>query len=124
VNGGGAPRVAGTLNLSFDGVLRDGIVMALDLEGYSVSSGSACSSGALEPSHVLLAMGRSAEEATAALRVSFCDTVDWETLERFTAALAKVVERMRKAGNWTAGDTREFNTGTRKTTTAAPADRL
>src|SRR5690606_24150550 len=51
VNGGQASRVANTLNLSFQGVQGDGLVMALDLAGYAVSAGSACSSGVLEPSH-------------------------------------------------------------------------
>jgi cysteine desulfurase len=97
VNGGSAPRVANTLNLSFDGVEGDGMVMALDLAGFSVSSGSACSSGAIEPSHVLLAMGRSKSEAMAAIRVSLHEGTTWEELEGFVPALAAVVERMRKA---------------------------
>lgn len=97
VNGQGAARVANTLNLSFDGVEGDGIVMALDLAGYSVSSGSACSSGALEPSHVLLAMGHTREQAMAAVRISMADRVEWSTLEKFVSALERVVERMRDA---------------------------
>jgi cysteine desulfurase len=97
VNGGGAPRVANTLNLSFDGIEGDGLVPALDLAGYSVSSGSACSSGALEPSHVLLAMGRTKAQAMAALRVSLADAVEWSELEGFVDTLVRIVERMRKA---------------------------
>jgi cysteine desulfurase len=97
VNGSGAPRVANTLNLSFDGVEGDGLVMALDLAGFSVSSGSACSSGALEPSHVLLAMGRTREQATAAVRISLSDAVEWAELEKFVSALERTVVRMRQA---------------------------
>lgn len=95
VNGEGATRVANTLNLSFDGVDGDGLVMALDLAGFSVSSGSACSSGAMEPSHVLKAMGKSDQAAMAAIRVSFSPELDTETLERFVLALKKVVFRVR-----------------------------
>ena len=65
VNGKGARRVANTLSLCFEGVEKDGMVAALDLEGFSVSSGSACSSGVVEPSHVLLALGRSSGLASA-----------------------------------------------------------
>ena len=97
VNGGGALRVANTTNLNFEGIEGDGMVMALDLAGYSVSAGSACSSGVIEPSHVLLAMGRSPEQAMAAIRVSLADAIPWEDLEGFVEALEKVVPRMRAA---------------------------
>jgi len=95
VNGGGAHRVANTLSVSFDGVEGDGLVMALDLEGYSVSSGSACASGVLEPSHVLLAMGRTKLQAMAAIRVSLPADAQWEALEGFAHALEKTVTRIR-----------------------------
>ncbi len=95
VNGEGAERVANTLNLNFEGVEGDGLVMALDLEGYAVSSGSACASGVLEPSHVLLAMGRSKSQAMAAVRVSLVDVMSWEVLEGFVGALERSVLRVR-----------------------------
>jgi cysteine desulfurase len=98
VNGGDAPRVANTLNLSFDGVEGDSLVMALDLAGFSVSSGSACSSGVLEPSHVLLAMGLPRAQAMAALRVSLPGPVEWESLAEFAMALEQTVARVRCAG--------------------------
>ena len=98
VNGKGAPRVANTLNLTFDGVEGDGLVMALDLAGFAVSSGSACSSGVIEPSHVLLAMGRSKTQAMAAVRVSIGESTPWNTLESFAYALKATVERVRKSG--------------------------
>lgn len=96
VNGNGASRVANTLNLSFDGIEGEGLVMALDLAGYSVSSGSACSSGVLEPSHVLLAMGRTKQQAMAALRISLVDEMPWEVLEGFVVALERSAFRMRR----------------------------
>ncbi len=95
VNGQGADRIANTLNLNFEGVEGDGLVMALDLAGYSVSSGSACSSGVLEPSHVLLAMGRTRMQSMAAIRVSLTDELAWELLEGFVITLEKVVSRVR-----------------------------
>ena len=97
INGSGSERVANTLNLSFDGVVGDGLIMALDLEGYSVSSGSACASGVLEPSHVLMAMGQSREQAMSATRVSLSEINTWNELEGFVAALSRAVERARAA---------------------------
>ncbi len=97
INGGQAKRVANTLNISFEGVEGDGLVMALDLAGYAVSAGSACSSGVLEPSHVLMAMGRTKTQAMAAIRISFADAVAWSDLEGFVEALEKTVIRMCKA---------------------------
>ena len=95
VNGGEARRVANTLNLSFEGIEGDSLIMALDLAGYSVSSGSACASGVLEPSHVLMAMGRSKREAMAAVRISLADEMPWDDLEQFCKALKTIVERVR-----------------------------
>ena len=95
VNGLGQARVANTLNISFAGVESEGLVMALDLEGYSVSAGSACSSGVVEPSAVLLAMGRTRSQAKASIRVSLPDVVPWPTLEGFVSSLEKVVARFR-----------------------------
>lgn len=95
INGQGVPRVANTINLNFQGVEGDGLVMALDLKGYSVSSGSACASGVLEPSHVLLAMGRSHAQAMAAVRVSLTDSLSRDDLIGFVEALQSTVERIR-----------------------------
>jgi len=97
VNGGGAPRIAGTLSLCFEGIEREGLVQALDLEGFSVSSGSACSSGVTEPSHVLQALGRSEGLARAGLRISIPPGTRWESLENFVTVLDTVVRRMRKS---------------------------
>jgi cysteine desulfurase len=70
VNGGAAPRLPNTSNIRFEGIGGEAMTIALDLRGYAVSSGSACSSGAVEPSHVLLAMGLTPEEARSSVRFS------------------------------------------------------
>jgi cysteine desulfurase len=70
VNGGGAPRVPNTTNLRFEAIEGEALVIALDLKGLAVSTGAACSSGAIEPSHVLMAMGLRADEARASIRIS------------------------------------------------------
>jgi len=70
VNGAGAPRVANTTNLYFAGVDAEALIIALDLQGLAISAGSACQSGATEPSHVLLAMGLEEPRARASVRLS------------------------------------------------------
>jgi len=70
VNGSVEKRLPNTTNIRFDGIEGEAIVIALDLRGYAVSSGSACSSGAVEPSHVLLAMGLTPEQARSSVRFS------------------------------------------------------
>src|SRR6185437_11510292 len=96
INGEGAPRVAGTLNLCFEGIEKDGVVEALDLDGFSVSSGAACSSGIVEPSHVLLALGRSPGLAGAGIRISLPRDATRSDLEEFVQSLEKVVSRFRQ----------------------------
>ena len=70
LNGGGAPRVPNTTNIYFDGIDGEALVIALDLKGLAVSTGAACSSGAIEPSHVLTAMGLRQDRAKASIRFS------------------------------------------------------
>jgi cysteine desulfurase len=70
VNGAGAPRTPNTTNITFPGIEGEALVIALDLKGLACSTGAACSSGAVEPSHVLTAIGLPAEEARASLRFS------------------------------------------------------
>ena len=71
LNGEGAPRVPNTTNIYFDGIEGEALVIALDLKGLAVSTGAACSSGAIEPSHVLIAMGLRPDRAKASIRFSF-----------------------------------------------------
>ncbi len=70
VNGAGAPRVPNTTNIWFDYIEGEALVIALDLKGAAVSTGAACSSGAIEPSHVLTALGLSGDRARASIRFS------------------------------------------------------
>ena len=70
INGAGAPRTPNTTNITFPGIEGEALVIALDLKGLACSTGAACSSGAVEPSHVLTAIGLPADEARASLRFS------------------------------------------------------
>jgi cysteine desulfurase len=70
LNGEGAPRVPNTTNIRFDHIEGESLVIALDLRGLAVSTGAACSSGAIEPSHVLIAMGLRPDQARASIRFS------------------------------------------------------
>jgi cysteine desulfurase len=70
LNGHPQGRLRSTINVSFGGVDGEALLASLDLEGVCVSTGSACASGSVQPSHVLLAMGRSAAEARGAVRFS------------------------------------------------------
>lgn len=89
-------RAAHVLNVAFPGLDGEALVAALDLEGIAVSAGSACTAGASEPSHVLLAMGRSREEARAAVRMSFGWASTTADRDRILAALPKVLVRARR----------------------------
>ncbi|HET9985528.1 MAG TPA: cysteine desulfurase family protein [Longimicrobiales bacterium] len=94
VNGAGAPRAPQMLNVSIPGVEQDALLMALDLEGLAVSGGSACQSGAVEPSHVLVAMGR-ASPGEAAIRLSLGRTTTETEVDAAAERLPAVVERIR-----------------------------
>lgn len=93
--GEGAPRLVNTANFLFAGVRGEALLMGMDLEGFALSSGSACNSGSLLPSHVLLAMGLDKLAAASALRVSLGSENTLEEVEAFVAALQKVVGRIR-----------------------------
>ena len=95
INAAEAPRLPTISNLSVPGADPEMLLMALDLEGIAASSGSACSSGAVEPSHVLLAMGLLAELAGPSVRFSLGrDTTD-QDVERVLEVFPRVVERVR-----------------------------
>ncbi|MDX2181487.1 MAG: cysteine desulfurase family protein [Bryobacteraceae bacterium] len=96
VNAAHAPRVANTTNIRFEGIEGEALLIALDLAGFAVSSGAACSSGAVEPSHVLTAIGLSKEEAKSSLRFSLGASNTVEQVDRLVAAVAHSVERLRK----------------------------
>jgi cysteine desulfurase len=92
-----------TLNVSFDGVRGEALVAALDLAGVAVSSGSACAAGAGEPSHVLVALGRSADAARDGVRFSLGRTNTFDEIERVVALTAAAVQRIRRVGRPAAG---------------------
>jgi cysteine desulfurase len=96
VNGGGTPRVPNTSNLWFESLDGEALVIALDLRGLAVSSGAACSSGASEPSHVLLAMDLPAERARASLRFSLHRQTTEEEIERTIDLVSSQVARLRE----------------------------
>jgi cysteine desulfurase len=96
VNGDGAPRVPNTTNIHFDHIDGEAMVIALDLKGVAVSTGAACSSGAIEPSHVLLAMGLRPDQARASIRFSLGkQTVD-DDIDMALALVPETVARLRE----------------------------
>jgi cysteine desulfurase len=95
VNGGDL-RTPNTTNIYFDGLEGEALVISLDLKGFAVSSGSACSSGAVEPSHVLLAMGLSPERARASLRFSLGASNNEEQVDALIEAVVGSVAQLRK----------------------------
>ncbi len=95
VNSAGAPRVPNTTNIVFDCLEGEAMVIALDLKGLSVSTGAACSSGAIEPSHVLTAMGLSPDRARASLRFSLGKQNTAEDIDFALQLIPEVVTRLR-----------------------------
>jgi cysteine desulfurase len=95
INGHG-PRLPNITNLSFEGLEGEAAVIALDLEGVAVSTGSACASGSLEPSHVLIAMGLRPEVVQGSLRFSLSWHTTEEEINRAIQILGHVVQRLRK----------------------------
>lgn len=96
LNGEGAPRVPNTTNIYFDGIEGEALVIALDLKGLSVSTGAACSSGAIEPSHVLIAMGMSRDRAKASIRFSLGKQNTPEDVDFALGLVPETVARLRE----------------------------
>jgi cysteine desulfurase len=86
-----------TVNLAFEGVTGEDMLLGLDLEGVAASSGSACTAGSLEPSHVLLAMGYAPDEARRSVRLSFGPTTGTPALDEAVKRIRLVWERLRKS---------------------------
>jgi len=95
VNGGQAKRIPNTLNLRFDDADGERIAVLLDRKGFAVSTGAACSAGAVEPSHVLLAMGHKPEEVQGSIRVSIGRYTTAEDIDIFATSLSEVVRVVR-----------------------------
>ena len=96
VNGAREPRVPNTTNISFERVEAESLLIALDLEGIAVSTGSACSSGTLEPSHVLKAMGLGPSRAQSSLRFSLGASNTDEQVDRVLDVLPGAVDKLRR----------------------------
>jgi cysteine desulfurase len=96
INGEGAQRVPNTANIRFDDIEGESLVIALDLKGLAVSTGAACSSGAIEPSHVLIAMGLRPEQARASIRFSLGKQTTEEDIDFAIQLLPETVARLRE----------------------------
>jgi cysteine desulfurase len=98
VNGDPGARVPNTTNISFEGVEGESMVIGLDLEGIAVSTGSACSSGTLEPSHVLRAIGLTPSRVESAVRFSLGEATTGADIDRVLDVVPAVVARLRARG--------------------------
>jgi len=96
VNGDGAPRVPNTTSIYFDHIEGESMVISLDLKGLAVSTGAACSSGAIEPSHVLTAMGLRSDRARASIRFSLGKQNTAEEIDIALALVPETVARLRE----------------------------
>jgi cysteine desulfurase len=103
VNGNRAARTPNTTNIYFDGLEGEALVIGLDLRGFAVSSGAACSSGAMEPSHVLMAIGLPAERARASIRFSLGRANTADQVDALVEAVAAAVAHLRRLSPVTAG---------------------
>jgi cysteine desulfurase len=98
IHGAGAPRLPNTVSAAFPGVLGETLVIALDLAGFAVSTGSACSSGAVEPSHVIRAMGLGEAAARSAVRFSLGWSTTGDDVDRLLVALPDLLARATISG--------------------------
>lgn len=95
LNGDAERRLAGNINFSFEGIEGESILILLDQRGICASSGSACTSGSLDPSHVLLAIGRIHDVAHGSLRLSLCEDVTFEEADYIINSVKDVVNHLR-----------------------------
>lgn len=100
INGSVTDRLPNTSNMLFRDISGEALLIALDTRGFAVSTGSACSSGSIEPSHVLLAMGRSPAEARSSVRFSFGRYNTAEEVDQLSGAVVESVARLRKTNKW------------------------
>ena len=96
LNGDLQKRLPGSLNVSFRGIEAEALVVYLDMKKIAVSSGAACEAGALEPSHVLTAMGLSDSDAKGALRITLDETNTREEAEYLSRIIPEAVMRLRE----------------------------
>ncbi len=95
LNGHPDKRLPGILNLSFPNVEGESLLLSMDLQGIAVSTGSACSTGSLDPSHVLLAIGLNREMAQSTIRFSLGRANDADDIEKAIEIIPQIVERLR-----------------------------
>ncbi len=95
LNGHPTERLPGNVNVSITYIEGEGMLLSLDMQGIAASSGSACTSGSLDPSHVLLAMGLNHETAHGSLRLSFGEQNTMQEVERFLSTLPPIVDKLR-----------------------------
>lgn len=110
INGDETRRLPGNVNFCFEGIEGESLLLLLDDKGIAASSGSACTSGSLEPSHVLLAIGRPHEVAHGSLRLSILETNTEEEMDYIVESVKEVVERLRNMSPFW----RDLCNGTRK----------
>ena len=96
LNGHRENRLPGNVNVSFKGIEGESMLLLLDMKGIEASSGSACTSGSLDPSHVLLAIGLKHEIAHGSLRISYGEVNTMEDAEYIVNSLKEIVERLRE----------------------------
>jgi cysteine desulfurase len=96
VNAAGSARTPNTSNICFEGLDGEAMVIALDLQGFAVSSGAACSSGAVEPSHVLTAIGLTRDQARASIRFSLGRLNDASQVDALIEAVAAAAGHLRR----------------------------
>jgi cysteine desulfurase len=112
INGASAPRVPNTTNIYFDGIEGEALVIALDLKGLAVSTGAACSSGAIEPSHVLTAMGLTRDQAKSSIRFSLGKQNTPEDVDFALEIIPETVARLRALSpSWTPAKSKMLATG-------------
>jgi cysteine desulfurase len=95
LNGDREHRLPGNVNISVEGIEGESLLLLLDMNGVCASSGSACTSGSLDPSHVLLAIGLKHEVAHGSLRLTICEQNTDEDVDYILEVLPKIVERLR-----------------------------
>lgn len=95
LNGDAENRLPGNVNFCFEGIEGESLLLYLDAKGICASSGSACTSGSLDPSHVLLAIGRPHEVAHGSLRLSLCEENTEDEIDKILVAVPEVVELLR-----------------------------
>ena len=94
-NGNAEQRLPGNANISFSGVEGESLLLMLDMQGFCVSSGSACTSGAVDPSHVLRAIGLTDTEAKGSLRISLDRENTSEEVEKLVQTISETVHKLR-----------------------------